>query len=401
MIDEMEAKMIVREGLNFLLEEGMKDDLQCSAVQMKGFLVIEEAAMEGDTAGLFDEMLDVVRANSSPDSNERLLGALNALAEAAQSTARKIGGNMGSAMLSEENIASRSAIEQYAKDENRRDAISRVRRLLNVAKYWSDGIDQMYREEACKIERRLMYSTVAGSLLYYEAALFVVKFAYSILQASLVRAAYERLRIRIILAAEDVGAFPYVKNGKRLKTMSLCTKYIGHYRDLTGYMRTLDHETEDSPVAILIEHYETIKKDSARLLMELSDLYAYADRQGRALTCLVLGYMLGDTDTPYFCTALRDQIEKTPDHEVKTVCLEGVEKAGNCMVSRMNVIFTTEAMAEIKIKTSGYGAAEITLQKKSPSMFSDEQDRQFSHLFSSLLMYTQKKKYHASLKTNQ
>ena len=383
---EIEARALVKAGLDYLFEKGIKENLlrsfEVDASSTHAFVSIEESNVNN----LFDDMLNVVRAHT-PDSHEQLLAGLRELSDAATATAEKIGQRMGVAMFRMANL-SEDVIGQYAKEDHFRTEVDRVHDLLNLAANWKKGMGfESFVTAANRVRRRMMYDPEAA---FFEASLCVLRYAYVSLQEVLIQTTYERLKARIIFAADYAGRFPYIKRSECLKTMSLSTKYIGgHYHDLTGVMHTLDNDTEDSPVAVLFEHHEAKRWRTSELLISLRELYDFANRQEKALTCMVWGHMLNDIDIAWFTTALRDHLVKVS--AVKSVTLGAVQKAEKHMVSRMSVTLASDALIDVDI-ISEYGSAEIILHRKSPEEFSSEQEKELDQLLTNLLFYTDRKK---------
>lgn len=385
---EIEARALVKAGLDYLFEKGIKENLlrsfEVDARSTHAFVSIEESNVNNH---IFDDMLNVVREHSTPDSHEQLLAGLRELSDAATATAEKIGQRMGVAMFRMANL-SEDVIGQYAKEDHFRTEVDRVHDLLNLAANWKKGMGfESFVTAANRVRRRMMYDPEAA---FFEASFCVLRYAYVLLQEVLIQTAYERLKARIIFAADYAGRFPYVRRGECLKTMGLSSKYIsGHYHDLTGFMHTLDNDTEDGPVAILFEHHEMKRWQTSELLIALCDLYEFAKKQEKALACMVSGYLLNDIDTAYFTTALRDHLVKVS--VVKSVTLGAVQKAEKHVVSRMSVTLASDALIDVDI-ISEYGSAEIILHRKSPEEFSSAQEKELDQLLTDLLFYTDRKK---------
>lgn len=385
---EIESRALVKSGLDYLFQKSVKEnrlkDFEVDAAKTHAFMSIEESRGKDN---IFDDMLNVVREHSTPDSFEQLLAGLRELSDAATVTAEKIGQRMGVAMFRMANL-SEDVIGKYAKEDHFRTEVDRVYNLLNLAANWKKGMGfETFVAATNRIRSKMMYDPEAA---FFEASLCVLRYAYVLLQEVMILTAYERLKARIILAADHAGRFPYVKRGECLKTMSLSTKYIGgHYHDLTGVMHTLDNDTEDSPIAIRFEYHEPKRWQASELLISLCDLYEFANKQEKALTCMVSGHLLNDIDVAYFTTALRDHLAKVS--VVKSVTLGAVQKAEKHMVSRMSVTIASDALIDVDI-ISEYGSAEIILHRKSPEEFSSEQEKEFDQLLTDLLFYTDRKK---------
>ena len=389
---EIEANSLAKAGLDYLFLKGIEEDYlkpyEADATKTHAFLSIEES-----NERMFDRILDVVREHNEPDSYEQLLDSLSRLSDAAVETAEQIGQRLAAAMFRAENIA-QDVIGTFAKEDHFRAEVDRVCTLLGLAADWSNGTGfDRFDAEASRIRRKLMYAPESSP---FEASLCVLRYAYENLQNCLIQTAYERLKARIILAADHAGSFPYVKQGKCLKTMSLSTKYIGrHYHDITGLMQTLDNETEDSPVAILFERYELKRRHVSELLISLRDLYEFAHKQEKALICMVSGYLLNDIDAAYFTLALRDHLLSVPD--VKSITLGPVEEGKNMMTNRMSVILASDALIDIEV-ISQYGTAEILLRKNCPDDLSNEQEKELEHLLTNLQFYIVRKDHFAKVK---